>query len=89
MSVHICHSIGGPCAWPSGGGEDKKRGQVDTYEDTSTARRRRALPAETLDFAIRVDLVVLENRHFDLLALVLDLLGSSVGLLLALLGTTT
>ena len=46
-----------------------------TYEDTSTALGRGALTAKTLDLAIRVDLVVLEDRHLDLLALVLDLLG--------------
>jgi hypothetical protein len=48
-----------------------------------------ALAAETLDLSITIDLVVLENRQLGLLALVLDLLGGSVDLLLALLGTTT
>lgn len=47
-----------------------------TYEDTSTARRGRALTAETLDLAVGLDLVVLQDGHLDLLALVLDLLGS-------------
>ena len=49
---------------------------ADTYEDTSTALRRRALTAETLDLAVRLHLVVLQDGHLDLLALVLDLLGS-------------
>ena len=49
----------------------------------------RALSAKTLDLSITVDLVVLENRQLGLLALVLDLLGGSVDLLLALLGTST
>jgi hypothetical protein len=35
-----------------------------------------ALSAKTLDLAIRVNLVILEDSHLDLLALVLDLLGS-------------
>jgi hypothetical protein len=45
------------------------------YEDTSTALGGRALATQTLDLAIRVHLVVLEDGHLDLLALVLDLLG--------------
>ena len=60
-----------------------------TYEDTSTTSRVRALPPETLDLAVGVDLVILEDGHLDLLALMLDALGGRVGLLLALLGTTT
>ena len=47
----------------------------DTHEDTSTALGRRALAAKTLDLAVRLHLVVLEDGHLDLLALVLDLLG--------------
>ena len=46
-----------------------------TYEDTSTALCVRALTTETLDLTVRVDLVVLQDGHLDLLALVLDLLG--------------
>ena len=46
-----------------------------TYEDPSPTLRRRTLPAETLNLAVRVDLVVLEDGHLDFLALVLDLLG--------------
>lgn len=48
-----------------------------------------ALAAETLDLAITVDLVVLEDGKLGLLALVLDLLGGGVDLLLTLLTTTT
>lgn len=59
------------------------------YEDTSTAVGIGAFPPETLDLAIRLNLVVLQDRHLDLLALMLDALGGGVGLLLALLGTTT
>jgi hypothetical protein len=47
-----------------------------TYEDTSTALSSGTFTAKTLDLAVRVDLVILENRHLDLLALVLDLFGS-------------
>jgi hypothetical protein len=49
--------------------------KATAYEDTGTALGRRALAAEALDLAVRVDLVVLQDRHLDLLALVLDLLG--------------
>jgi hypothetical protein len=59
------------------------------HEDTSTALGLRALPPEALDLAIAIDLVVLEDGELGLLALVLDLLGGSVNLLLPLLGTTT
>lgn len=48
-----------------------------------------ALASKSLDLAIRVDLVVLEDSQLGLLALVLDLLGGGVDLLLALLGHTT
>jgi len=48
-----------------------------------------ALSAETLDVTIVADLVVLEDSQLGLLALVLDLLGGGVDLLLSLLGTTT
>ena len=62
--------------------------RVPGHEDAGTARRLGALAPEALDLAVRVDLVVLENGHLDLLALVLDLLGRRVLLLFALLGTT-
>jgi hypothetical protein len=47
-----------------------------TYEDTGTTLSSGTFTAKTLDLAIRVDLVVLQDRHLDLLALVLDLFGS-------------
>ena len=49
-----------------------------TYEDTSAAFRAGTFTTKAFDFAIRVDFVVLENRHLDLLTLVLDLLGSLI-----------
>jgi hypothetical protein len=45
-----------------------------TYENASAALSGRAFTAEAFDFAIRVNLVVLQNGHLDLLALVLGLL---------------
>lgn len=48
-----------------------------------------ALSSQSLDVAIVADLVVLKDSQLGLLALVLDLLGGGVNLLLALLGTTT
>ena len=48
-----------------------------------------ALPPQTLNLAVTVDLVVLKHRELGLLALVLDLLGRGVHLLLTLLGHTT
>ena len=60
-----------------------------SHEDTGTALGLGALAAETLDLAIAVNLVVLEHSELGLLALVLDLLGGGVDLLLALLTTTT
>jgi len=62
---------------------------VESHEDASTALSGGALAAKTLDLAVRVDLVVLQDRHLDLLALMLAFLGGVVGLLLALLRTTT
>jgi len=59
------------------------------HEDTGTAGVGGALAAETLNLAVGVDLVVLEDGQLGLLALVLDLLGGGVDLLLALLATTT
>lgn len=57
------------------------------HKDTSTTGR--ALLAQTSDLAVVVDAVVLQHSELNRLALVLDLLGGSVGLLLLLLGTTT
>jgi hypothetical protein len=45
------------------------------YEDPSTTLRCRALTTETFDLPIGVNLVVLQDGHLDLLALVLNLLG--------------
>ncbi len=46
----------------------------------------RAFPPQTLNLAITVDFVVFEHGQLGLLALVLDLFGGGVNLLLALLG---
>ena len=45
-----------------------------TYKDASPAGRSWALATKTFDLAIRLHLVVLQDGHLDLLALVLDLL---------------
>jgi len=62
---------------------------VESHEDTSTTLGGGTLTTQALDFAIGVNLIVFEDGHLDLLALVLDLLGGVVSLLLALLSTTT
>ena len=54
----------------------KQKKRATTYEDSGTALGAGALTTETLDLSIGIHLVVLENCHLDLLALVLDLLGS-------------
>lgn len=59
------------------------------HEDTGTAVLGGALATKALDLAVTVDLVVLEHGQLGLLALVLDLLGGGVDLLLALLATAT
>ena len=48
---------------------------VEGHEDTSTTLGSRAFTAEALDLAIGLDLIVLQNRHLNLLTLVLNLLG--------------
>jgi hypothetical protein len=48
-----------------------------------------AFSSQSLDLSITVDLVVTQYCHLDLLALVLDLLGGSVILLLSLLTTSS
>jgi hypothetical protein len=58
------------------------------HEDTGTTSVVGALTTETGDLARLIDLVELEDGHLDLGALVLDLLGGSVSLLLSLLTTT-
>lgn len=60
-----------------------------SHEDTSTAVGVGALSSKSLNLAIAIDLVVLEHSQLRLLALVLDLLGGAVHLLLSLLGTTS
>jgi hypothetical protein len=60
-----------------------------SHEDTGAAGIVGALASQTLDAAIRSDLVVLKHSQLGLLALVLNFLGRRVHLLLALLGTTT
>jgi len=60
-----------------------------SHEHTGTASLVRALSPQTLNLAIAVDLVVLEDGQLGLLPLVLDLLWGGVHLLLSLLGTTT
>ena len=52
-----------------------KRKLSETYEDTSTTFSAGAFTTEAFDLAIRVNLVVFQDRHLDFLALVLDLLG--------------
>jgi hypothetical protein len=59
------------------------------HENTGTALLGGALASKTLNLAVTVHLVVLEHSQLGLLALVLDLLGGGVNLLLALLATTT
>ena len=63
--------------------------QKIAYRRIKTYLRSGALSPETLDLAITVDLVVLKDGQLGLSALVLDLLGGGVHLLLALLTTTT
>ena len=60
-----------------------------TYENTSTALGSGALAPQALDLSIGVDLVIFEDGHLDFLMFMLDFLGGVVGLLLALLGTSS
>merc|ERR1719209_1553402 len=62
--------------------------EVRGHEDSSSALLSRALTAQTVDLAIVVNLVVLEDGQLDLPVLVLDLLGGGVVLLLPLLSTS-
>ena len=59
-----------------------------SHEDACSALLSRAFPSQTLNLPITIDFVVLEDCKLGLLALVLDLLGSGVHLLLPLLCTT-
>merc|ERR1712168_1041997 len=63
--------------------------EVGSHEDASSALLVGTLTAKASDFSVLVDLVVLEDRKLDQLLLVLNLLGSGEGLLLALLATTS
>lgn len=58
------------------------------HENAGTAAFSAAFIAQASNLAVVVDTVVLQDGLGNLLALVLDLLGSGVGLLLLLLGTT-
>ena len=58
------------------------------HEDSGTALLRRALPPQTVDLTVVVDLVVLQHGELHLTVLVLDLLGCGVVLLLTLLAAT-
>merc|ERR1712037_184441 len=62
--------------------------EVRGHEDSSAALLSRALTAQTVDLAIVVNLVVLEDGQLDFPVLVLDLLGGGVVLLLPLLSTS-
>merc|ERR1711978_621823 len=62
--------------------------EVGGHEDSGTTLLGRALTAQTVDLAVVVHLVVLEDGELDLPVLVLDLLGGGVVLLLPFLGTS-
>ena len=49
---------------------------VEGHENTSTALSGRAFATEALDLSVRLNLVILQDRHLDLLTFVLNLLGS-------------
>jgi hypothetical protein len=82
MSSHTCHNTGGLCGRPSKREmplvrrRAKESVKLSTYENTSTTLSCGTFSAKTLDLAVGVDLVILKNRHLDLLTLVLDLFGS-------------
>ena len=59
------------------------------HKDTSTARLAGTFLTKTVNLSPIIDAIVLKNGQLDLLALMLDLLGSRIGLLLLLLGTST
>ena len=62
--------------------------EVGGHEHSCTALLGAALAPQTVDLAVVIDLVVLQNRELDLPLLVLDLLGGGVVLLLPLLGSS-
>jgi hypothetical protein len=49
---------------------------IYTYKDTSSASRGWTFATKTFDLAIRLHLVIFQDGHLDLLALMLDLLRS-------------
>merc|ERR1719461_2220149 len=63
-------------------------GEVGGHEDSSTTLLGWTLTAQTVDLAVVVHLVVLQDGKLDLPVLVLNLLGGGVVLLLPLLGTS-
>jgi len=62
---------------------------MESHEDAGTTFRVRAFSTKPLDFAVRIDFVVFQDGHLDLLSLVLNLLRSIVLLLLTLLRTSS
>lgn len=59
------------------------------HENTSTTFWGWTFPPQTLNLSIAINFVVLEHGQLGLLALMLDLLGGGVNLLLSFLGSTT
>ena len=59
------------------------------HEDTATTILAGTLSPQTGDLSLVTDLVILQSSKLNFLMLVLDLLGSGVILLLALLAATT
>ena len=51
---------------------------VEGHEGASTALGSRAFTTEAYDLAVGLDLIVLQDRHLDLLTLVLNLLGGLI-----------
>ena len=51
---------------------------VESHEDSSTTLRSGTFATEAFDLAVRLNLVVLQDRHLDLLSHVLFLLGSLI-----------
>merc|ERR1719309_1125724 len=63
--------------------------EMCSHEDSGSTLLSRTLTAETVNLAVIVHLVILEHGQLHLPVLVLDLLGSSVILLLPLLSTSS
>jgi len=62
---------------------------MPSHEDSSTTSRAWTISAKSLNFAVVVDLVVLEYSQLYLLPLVFGLFGGGVSLLLSLFRTTS